>query len=91
VAWFQIYKRQAKSAVVTDSHRLYLLSRDMAAISVVFAVVFPLGAIWSTTPWSLQLGYLIGLLVQYAMISTSSRNYGNRFVLNVLAEESQAK
>jgi protein-S-isoprenylcysteine O-methyltransferase Ste14 len=63
----------------------------MAALSVVFAVTFPLGAIWSTTPWSLQLGYFIGLLVQCALVSTSARNYGNRFVLNVLTEESQAK
>jgi len=91
VAWFQVYKRQAKSVVVNDSHRLYLLTRDMAALSVVFAIAFPLGAIWSTTSWSLQVGYFIGLLVQFAMISTSARNYGNRFALNVLTEESQAK
>jgi len=33
--------------------------------------------------------YAGALVVQYLLVASAARNYGNRFVLNVLAEESQ--
>jgi hypothetical protein len=91
VLWFQIYKKHAGSLTVSEGHRLYLLSRDMASISAVFAIAFSICAVFSSIQKEMAFFYFAFLLMQYLILSTSARNYGNRFVLNVLTEESHAK
>ena len=71
---------------VTDAHRLYLLTRDMTALSAVFLIAFGLAAaIWGC-PAKVTWMYLTFLAFQYVTVSTAARNYGNRFATTVLAE-----
>jgi len=41
--------------------------------------------------WKMSALYSGALLVQYLMIASAARNYGVRFVLNVLTEESHSQ
>ncbi|HEY2917389.1 MAG TPA: hypothetical protein VGK77_00200 [Candidatus Binatia bacterium] len=88
--WFTLYKKHGGVLIVLESHKTYLLTRDMASISALFAILFPL-AVFATYPKSeVAAIYAAALLFQYVLIAISARNYGNRFVLNVLVEESHA-
>ena len=89
-AWYRLYKAHADKHTVLEAHRVYLLTRDMAALGVIFAVTFSVGAFLSAVAWKLAAVYSCALFAQYVVVATSARNYGNRFVANVLAEESQA-
>lgn len=89
--WFQIYKKHAAALTVSEGHRVYLLTRDMASLSLIFALVFPLCAFLSPIHRGVAFVYCAALLGQYLIVATSARNYGRRFVLNVLTEESHAK
>ena len=89
--WFQIYKKHAEALTVSEGHRVYLLTRDMASLSLIFALVLPLWAFLSPIYRGVAFIYSVALCGQYLLIATSARNYGRRFVLNVLTEESHAK
>ncbi|HEV2692322.1 MAG TPA: hypothetical protein VG347_05445 [Verrucomicrobiae bacterium] len=91
VLWYQIYKKNIKSVIVSDSHRIYLLTRDMAALSAVFIPALSTCTLLSACSLSLRTLYCVALFFQYFIVATSARNYGNRFVANVLAEESHLK
>jgi hypothetical protein len=91
ILWFQMYKKHADSLTVSEGHRLYLLTRDMASISAVFVGAFSACVLSSSIPHEMAFLYCLALLAQYLILSASARNYGNRFVLNVLTEESHTK
>lgn len=88
--WFSLYKRYGGVNKVLEAHRSYLLTRDMASISSLFVILFPLGVFGENFQWKTAAIYAAMLFLQYVLIAISARNYGNRFVLNVLVEESQA-
>lgn len=86
--WYKLYRKVDQAVGVVDSHKSFLLFRDLAAISLLLAVIVPLCllvvdvrpvAIWS----SLSL-----FLVQYMVAAIAARNNGFRFVGAVLAEHS---
>jgi len=87
--WYRLYKKHAESLTVSEAHRLYLLNRDLTALSVLFVVFFSAGTILSQIGWKITGFYFFALLVQYLVLSVSAKHYGTRFVLNVLAVESQ--
>jgi hypothetical protein len=91
VLWYQLYKKHAAALTISEAHRLYLLTRDMTAISAVFTFAFPLCAFFSSTHKETAFYYTVALVGQYLILSASARNYGNRFVLNVVTEESHSK
>lgn len=91
VLWFQLYKKNSGEITVTESHRLYLLTRDMACISALFTLAFTGCSIFTSVPSRVAIGYSAALFIQYVILASVARNYGNRFVLNVLTEESHAK
>lgn len=86
--WYHLYKEHADKQIIWEAHLAYLLTRDMAAMSAAFAVIFSTGTFVAAVGWKLATLYSLALAIQYAVIATSARNYGNRFVANVLAEES---
>ena len=88
--WYRLYKAHADKQTVTEAHRAYLLTRDMTALAAIFAVGFSFGAAISTVTWPLAAFYSVALLSQYIVLSRAARNYGSRFVANVLVEESHA-
>ena len=88
--WFSLYKKHGDVGKVLESHKIYLLTRDLTSISASFVILFPLGIFAANLKWEVAAIYAGALLLQYVFIAISARNYGNRFVLNVLVEESQA-
>jgi hypothetical protein len=85
--WFKLYRLHSTAPRVLEAHRVYLLTRDLATIAAVFAVLFSTTVFLWTTNYRVAGLYAFALLLQYFMVATSARNYGNRFVLNVLSEE----
>jgi hypothetical protein len=61
-----------------------------AYLSAVFDVLFSIAIALDSVGWKMAVLYSGALLAQYLMIATAARNYGVRFVLNVLAEESHS-
>ena len=88
--WFSLYKKHSAAITVSDSHRLYLLTRDMASMSALFIFSFSVSAAFSSLEAKAVCLYAGGLLLQYVVVATAARNYGNRFVKNVLTEESHS-
>lgn len=86
--WYKLYKLQAEKMTIVQAHKVYLLTRDLAAVSAVLLCLFPVALIASSMTLRLKLGHTGYLVVQYVITAAAARNYGNRFVTNVLVEES---
>lgn len=85
--WYQLYRKHEIKPTVNDAHRAFLLTRDLAALTAIMIPVTIIAhAIWNTS--TLKIVYhclfLIGILV---LTMLASRNYGKRFVANVIVEE----
>jgi len=88
--WFGLYTKHCDLEKVLEAHKIYLLTRDMASISLVFVILLPIVVFAENLNWEVAVIYAASLVIQYALIAISARNHGNRFVLNVLVEESYA-
>lgn len=87
--WYNLYRSISDNDVVFGSHRDFLFTRDLCAISFVF-ILFLLPAVYIF--WSnayMKSCYAILLISQYFVTAIAARNYGNRLVCNVLAIISQ--
>jgi hypothetical protein len=89
--WYKLYKQVPNETEVAEAHKLFLMYRDMAVMSLALVVLVPatlliVGAA-STAP-----GLAAGLfLLQYLVTALSARWSGIRFVSNVLAVHSARK
>jgi hypothetical protein len=88
--WFRLYKQHRTTPLVWEAHKIYLLTRDMATIAAVFVVLFSIGVVAASVNWKTSLLYVGALTVQYVLIASAAQNYGKRFVLDVLSEESSS-
>jgi len=88
--WYRLYQKHSAEMRISEAHRFYLLTRDMTTISAVCLLLFSIGVVLASVAWQASLLYAAALLVQYLLVATAARNYGNRFVLNVLSQESHA-
>lgn len=86
--WFRLYKQHKTIPLVWKAHKIYLLTRDMATIAAVFVVLFSIGVVAASVNWKTSLFYVGALTMQYVLVARAAQNYGNRFVLDVLSEES---
>jgi hypothetical protein len=89
--WYKLYRQVSEDAAVAHAHKLYLMYRDMAAVSLLLMPLVP-AALWSAgaTPASRWIaGGLFAL--QYLVCAVSARHSGARFVCNVLAVHSTTK
>jgi len=86
--WYKIYKSHRLKIIVSESHKAFLLTRDIASVSAIFLLCFSLSSFFVSGSLKIKIGYIIFLIAQYLLLSIVARNYGNRFVCNVLAEES---
>jgi hypothetical protein len=83
--WYKIYKKNQNEIIVLDSHRVFLLTRDLCSLAFIFLILFSIVILFSGSSFKLLfIGYMI---LQFLLLWLSSRNYGNKFTLNVLAEE----
>jgi len=86
--WYKIYKKHESEVSVQDAQRSYLLTRDMTGFTVlIFCMIFIVGLLLALPIKRLFICLLMPLL-EYLVSAIAARNYGNRFVCDVLAEES---
>jgi len=89
--WYDMYKQHKNKPIVYDAHRFFLLTRDLAAMTVIlmpFCVVAHL--FWHSS--ASAIGYHLLILVIIAvLICLSAQNYGKRLVENVFAEATTEK
>lgn len=88
--WYKLYRKHKMTRSVWESHKVYLLTRDMSVVAGLIAVLFSVGVIITGGSLQTTLIYSILLAAQYALIAIAAHNYGNRFVLNVICEESSS-
>jgi hypothetical protein len=89
--WYKLYRLVQTDAAVTHVHRLYLMYRDMAAISLLLVPLVPAGLWYAGAPPASR--WIAGglLALQYVVCAISARHSGTRFVCNVLAIHSTTK
>lgn len=88
--WYRLYRERQTDIRISEAHRVYLLTRDMATISTLFFILFSIGVFASKVDRNTALLYICALIAQYLLVASSARNYGKRFVLNVISEQSQS-
>ena len=90
--WYKMYKEFEFHPMIFASHRNFLLSRDLTGFSFLFVVTYPIAVVVAAFVlkelYSSFFWYLGFLVAQYIVCSLVSRNYGNRFACNVLAQAS---
>lgn len=83
--WYRLFKGIDAEPLVAEAHRLFLLFRDLAALSALLAVVAPVALVVlgapATATW-LAFGFFA---IQYAATAIAARHHGVRLVCNVLA------
>jgi hypothetical protein len=84
--WYNIYRKYQNEILVFYAHKAYLLTRDLASLTVVLLPFVLAGHFIMGTKASMITYHLIILVVLYIVTSFSSRNYGERFVANVVIE-----
>ncbi|WP_329893914.1 hypothetical protein [Stenotrophomonas sp. SMYL20] len=88
--WYRIYRAHRDDAAVLDANRRFLLFRDLAVVSILMAILLPVGL------WAMGLGLavtptLVVFLAQYALSAVAASQAGVRLVTTVLAIESTAE
>ena len=86
--WYKIYKKHESKTAVEDAHRKFLLTRDLAGFSFLFLIVMGLSGCFLLPSFHVWIIYTSVLLIMFFVTSQAARNYGTKFVSNVLAEES---
>lgn len=84
--WYALLRQHEAAPHIGAGHRVFLLLRDMSALTVLLASSTPAtslaGATWSAIAW-----VEVALVIEFLALSTAGRNAGNRLVVNVLAHE----
>ncbi|QHO77906.1 hypothetical protein ACH79_40285 [Bradyrhizobium sp. CCBAU 051011] len=89
--WYKLYRLVGDDPAVSEAHKLYLMYRDMAVMSLSMVPLAP-AAIWYAGAPAGSLWIASGLFaVQYVMCAVAARHSGTRFVCNVLAIHSTTK
>ena len=83
--WYRFMKEVESDTAVQQSNRSWLFSRDLTAYSFIFVIVFGLSSIFLS---EYSIYYVAILIGQYLVFAIAARNYGVRFVTNVLTARS---
>ncbi|MEL6458569.1 MAG: hypothetical protein AAFQ91_10020 [Cyanobacteria bacterium J06621_15] len=86
--WYKIYKKHESKTAVEDAHQKFILTRDLAGFSFLFLVVMGFAAYFLLPNLHSWIIYTSVLILMFLINSMAARNYGIKFVNNVLAEES---
>lgn len=87
--WYKIYRKNNLDITVIESHRAFLLARDLTSMSFLFLAFIGISSLlFFDRP--LNMYYLLFLILQYFITVIGARNRGKRFVCNVLASESKS-
>jgi hypothetical protein len=89
--WYKLFKLVGDEPEVAEAHKLFLMYRDMAVMSLALVALAPVALLGmgaaSSAPW-LAAGLFV---IQYFVTALSARWSGVRFVSNVLAIHSARK
>lgn len=89
--WYKLYKQISNEQEVLEAHKLFLMYRDMAVLSLPLIVLVPLSLnLVGATRWTIALAAIL-FIGQYLLTALSARWSGIRFVCNVLAIHSARK
>jgi len=86
IEWFRLYKLYEKVEVIEESHKSFLLTRDLLAQSIILLV---LSTILHIAVGSSALNIIYSIIIYFTLIiviRVSAKNYGNRFTANVIVE-----
>ncbi len=84
--WYELYRQFSNRPVVYDSHKSFLLTRDLASLTFLLTPFCLIAHIlWKTSPITI-LYHIILLICITIILCVASQNYGKRFVSNVLIE-----
>lgn len=83
--WYGLYKKVDSAPSVVDSHKNYLLFRDIAALSLLLTLLVPVVTHFSGVDTARSLACGAWFLGQYTVAALAARTTGIRFVQNVLA------
>lgn len=86
--WFRLYRKYQNELQVFYSHKAFLLTRDLAALTIIFILLSVSGHFLLGSSPRMLFYHILILVILFTGISLSARNYGHRFVANVLAEAS---
>ena len=89
--WYGLYKQVDSDLSVVDSHKNYLLFRDIAAMSLLLVPTVPLVLYFSGIDSTRMLVSAAWFLGQYLVTAFAARTTGIRFVQNVLAVHASRK
>jgi len=89
--WFKLYREYQKELQVFYSHQAFLLTRDLASLTVIFIPFSIFGHFLLGSKPQMLVYHLLILVILFFGISLSARHYGEQFVANVLAEASLKK
>lgn len=86
--WYGIYRAHKDEAPVLDAHKLFLMYRDMASLSIVLLALFGI-ALWyaGVSRDTVLIGQAV-FAAQYIATMIGARHAGSRLVCTVLAIES---
>lgn len=83
--WYLIYSMNKNDEKVFQSHREFLLARDLCALSVTLIVIYFILILFNKVIFN---KYYLGLIfVEYILLNIVSRNTAKRFVLNVIVTD----
>ncbi|MDQ1166414.1 hypothetical protein [Flavobacterium sp. SORGH_AS_0622] len=86
--WYKIYKKHVSNLIISESHRAFLLARDLTSMCFLFVLFLGIPVlIIIESPTNIS--YFIYLILQYFFVVIGAKNRGRRFVTNVLAEETK--
>lgn len=89
--WYKLYKQVPNELEVAEAHKLFLMYRDMAVMSLPLVVLVPLSLHFADASASAPWLTAVVFVVQYLLTAFSARWSGIRFVCNVLAVHSTKK
>lgn len=89
--WYGLYRDVQNEPSVADSHRNYLLFRDLAAVSLLLAIGLPVILLMLGHTRTLAGMAAAAFLIQYAVAVQVGRVSGVRMVRNVLAIHADLK
>lgn len=87
--WYKIYRKNSSEIIITESHRAFLLARDLTSLCFLFIVFMGIPVLF-VCKWPINFYYIIFLIIQYLIVVIGAQNRGRRFVTNVLAIETKA-
>ncbi|BAO28295.1 hypothetical protein [Sulfuritalea hydrogenivorans] len=89
--WYALYKQVDSDPSVVDSHKNYLLFRDIAAMSLLLVPTLPAVLYFSGIDSTRMLVSAAWFLGQYLVVAFAARTTGIGFVQNVLAIHASRK